>query len=272
MKKILLLFVCTLIGVTGGPAFCVTINKAAPVAEQSSGSSTSATTLVPTVLNLISSVQQLSAKQRELTDECIPSSQEITFVNNIVKEWAKTGAMTADEVQRRLGQKRCSVAVGGYESSVESAAATDMDSLICYDFFGGDGNSGMVWENFPMAAKATYCSDGSPAGMCSDKNKVTVSNIYDIFNLVDFTDADYSASELTMASKLISKIESCSYSKLNAKKRQLWGEFLTGTINSLGQSTNTGSIMESVGTITGGAGFGTSVGSIGALATSLLSK
>lgn len=269
MRKILLLFMGILILEAGTPASAVTINKAAPVAAQESSSSSTVTSFVPTVLNLIGSVQQLSAKQKELTDECIPSSQEITFVDNIVKEWAKTGAMTADEVQKRLGKKRCDVAVGGYASSVEIAAGTDMDDLICYDYFAGDGNAGMVWENFPKVGKATYCSDGSPSGMCSDKEKVTVSNIYDIFNLVDFTEADYSASELTMAGNLMAKIEKCSYSKLSAKKRQLWGEFLTGTINSLGQPTNTGSIMQSVSSITSGGGLGASVGSIGSLATSL---
>lgn len=269
MKKFLLFFVGALVCATGTPAAAVTINKAAPVAAQESSSSTTAASLLPTVLNLISSVQQLSAKQKALTDECIPSSQEITFVDNVVKEWAKTGAMTADEVQKRLGRQRCRVAVGGYASAVEIAAGTDMDELICYDYFAGDGNAGMVWENFPRVGKATYCSDGSPAGMCSDKNKVTVSDIYDIFNLVDFTEADYSASELTMAGKLMAKIEQCSYSRLSAKKREMWGEFLTGTINSLGEPTNTGSIMQSVSSITGGGGLGASVGSIGSLATSL---
>lgn len=270
MKKILLIFITGVISLTGIPVFAVTINKAAPVAAQESSSSTTVSSLVPTVLNLISNVQQLSAKQKELTNECIPSSQEINFVDNTVKEWAKTGAMTADEVQRRLGRQRCRVANGGYASAVEVAAGTDMDELICYDYFAGDGNAGMVWENFPKVGKATYCSDGSPAGMCSDKNKVTVSDIYDIFNLIDFTEVDYSASELTMAAKLMSKIEQCSYSRLSAKKREMWGEFLTTTVNSLGEPTNTGSIMQSVSTITGGSGLGSSIGSIGALATSLL--
>lgn len=269
MKKFLLILIGTLICITGTPVGAVTINKAAPVAAQESSSSTTVTSLVPTVLNLISNVQQLSAKQKALTDECIPSSQEITFVDNIIKEWAKTGAMSADEVQKRLGIKRCDVAVGGYASSVEVAAGTDMDELICYDYFAGDGNKGMVWENFPRVGKATYCSDGSPSGMCSSKDKVTVSNIYDIFNLVDFTEADYSSSELTMAGNLMAKIEQCSYSKLNSKKRQMWGEFLTGTINSLGQSTNTGSIMESVSSIAGSGNLGSSIGSIGSFATSL---
>ncbi len=269
MKKFLLFFVSALFCIPCFQAGAVTINKAAPVAAQETSSSTTMTSLVPTVLNLISNVQLLSAKQKELTNECIPSSQEITFVDNIVKEWAKTGAMSADEVQKILGRERCRVANGGYSSAVELAAGTNMDELICYDYFGSEADRGMVWYGFPKVGKATYCSDGSPAGMCSEKNRVTVSDIYDIFNLVDFSEADYSSSELTMAGNLMAKIEQCSYSRLSAKKREMWGEFLTTTINSLGEPTNTGAIMQSVGSITGGAGLGGSIGSIGALATSL---
>lgn len=263
MKKFLLFFIGGVFCLANGGAGAVTINKAAPVAAVESSASSTATSLVPTVLGIISNVQQLSARQKQLTAECVPSSQEITFVNNIVKEWAKTGAMSADEVQTRLGRQRCDTPIGGYSSSVEIAAGTDMDEMICYDYFAGDGNTGMVWENFPMVGVATYCSDGSPASMCSDKNRVTVSNIYDVFNLVDFTEADYSASELTMAAKLMSKIESCSYSRLSAKKREMWGEFLTDTINSLGEPTNTGAIMQSVGSLTSGGGLGT-IGSLAA--------
>lgn len=270
MKKLLLLFIGMAVCLTDLPVGAVTINKAAPVAAQESSASTTTSSLVPTVLGLISSVQQLSAKQKQLTAECIPTTQEITFVDNIVKEWAKTGSVTAEEVEKKLGRKPCAMANGGYSSSVEIAAGTDMDELICYDHFEGEGNEGMVWQGFPKVGKATYCSDGSPAGMCSDKYKVNVSDIYDIFNLVDFTEEDYSPSELTMASKMIAKIEQCSYSKLNAKKREMWGEFLIGTVNSLGEPTNTGSIMDAVGSITGGGGLGSSIGSIGSLATSLL--
>lgn len=272
MKRILLFFMGLLVCVSETPASAVTINKAAPVAAQESSSSTTVNSLLPTVLGLISNVQQLSAKQKELTAECIPSTQEINFVDNIVKEWAKTGVMTADEVQKRLGIKRCETASGGYRTAVELYNSTEMEEMICYDYFASDGDKGMPWEKFPKVGKATYCSDGSPGGLCSDKDKVTVSNIYDIFNLIDFTDADYSPSELKMAGTLMSKIEQCSYSRLNAKKREMWGEFLKDTINSIGEPTNTGSIMEVVSGITNSSGLGGSVGTIGAFATSLFSK
>ena len=67
-----------------------------------------------------------------------------------------------------------------------------------------------------------------------------------------------------MAGKLIAKIEQCSYAKLNAKKKAMWGEFLVGTIGNLGQKTNTSAIMQTVSGVanTGGAGLMQSLGGI----------
>ena len=100
---------------------------------------------------------------------------------------------------------------------------------------------------------------------------MTVCDFYDFFNLIDFTEEDYwGQSEVAMAGNLMAKIERCSNSRLSAKKRQMWSEFLTDTINSLGEPTNTGSIMDVVGSVAGGGNLGGSVGSIGALATQFL--
>ena len=262
MKKTLTTLFCLSICAFGvSDASAITIKKAAPVATQEASASAATTSLVPTVLNLISGVQQISAKQKELTAECIPTTQEVNFVDNTMKEWAKTGAMSAEEVEKKLG-KRCDSATGGYQASVEIAAMMDTDD-ICYDYF---SDAGMVWFQYPKVSVAKYCEDGTNS--CSEKK--TVSNIYDIFNLIDFSEADYSSSEITMASKLIAKIENCSNSKLNAKKRAMWSEFLMGTISNLGQPTNTGSIMEQVSSIAGSGGGLGSLSSLGAIATQFL--
>lgn len=271
MRKFLQIFMCWFVGIVVMPADAVTINKAAPVAPVESSSSSTTASLVPTVLGIISGVQQLTNQQRQLTAECIPTSQEINWVNNMVKEWAKTGAMNAADVERKLsaqGMRRCASATGGYANSVAVAANTDMENAICYDYFGTDADRAMVWYQFPMASVATYCSDGSLVG-CATDDRVTVSNIYEIFNLIDFSMDDYyGANDATMWTNLINKIEKCSDVKLSARKRQLWGEFLTDTINSLGQPTNTGSIMDAVSGITSGGGLGSM--SIGSLAAQFL--
>ena len=267
MKKFLLLFVGTIF-MAQNAAMAVSIKKAAPVATKQASAKDNTGSLVGTVLGLVSSVQQLSQKQKVLTTECIPSSAEVNFVNNTIKEWAKTGAKTADEVQMALGMKRCTTATGGYESTIRIAEGTDEKDLICYDWFGGSGNDGMVWEKFPVAVSTYYCTDGSLTG-CSDKNKQYVSNIYDVFNLIDFDTTDYTQQEAKMAGNLISKIENCSYAKLNAKKKALWGEFLIDTVGGLGQKTNTATIMQTVGGVANSGGMG-ALQSLGSIATQFM--
>ncbi len=263
MKKFLLYFVCSSFCLVVLPAFAaVSIKKAEPVAKQETSAASTTASLVPTVINLVSGIQQLSSKQKAMTAECIPTTQELNFVNNMMKEWAKTGTLSVKEVETKLGWKKCSVAEGGYESSVKAAAIMDTNN-ICFDYFSGAGNTGMVWEGYPKAVKVTYCEDGS--NTCKDKK--TASNIYEIFNLIDFDVADYTASEATMAAKLLNKIESCSNAKLSAKKRAMWGEFLTDTITNIGQPTSTGTIMEQVGSIVNSGGGLGSLSTLGAFVT-----
>lgn len=98
-----------------------------------------------------------------------------------------------------------------------------------------------------------------------------MSDAYDIFNLIDFGPADYLPGETTMAAKLLNKVEICTSSRLNARKRALWGEFLVNTASGIGQKTNTGSIMQSVQGIAGGGGAG-ALNSIGGIASQFLAK
>lgn len=271
MRKILLLFVGVFIAVHG-TAGAVTIKKAAPVATKQTSAKDAGASLLPTALNLITGVVQLNQKQKALTTECIPTSQEITFVNNIVKEWAKTGAATAEELQgsKMNGMKRCDSG-NTYESSVRISADLGDDDMICYDYYDEENT---VWHQFPKATSTYYCTDGSVSG-CGEKSRKYVSNIYDVFNLVDFAEADYTAQEAKMAGNLIAKIEQCSFAKLNARKKAMWGEFLVGTVGSLGQKTNTANIMETVSGMAGSLGGGNalqSLGSLGNMVPQLLNK
>lgn len=240
----------------------VAVKKAAPVATKEGAGNAGAASLVPTVLGLVASVQELSARQKELTQDCIPTAQEITFVDTIMKEWAKTGVMSGAEVERRLNRRKCNGI--SYYSNIQMQAGSD-DMTLCYDTF---NEPNMIWDGYPKVGKAEYCPDGSRT--C--KNKRTVSDIYDIFNLIDFSEADYTKQELTMASKLIAKIEVCSDAKLSDKKRQMWGEFLIDAMGSAGQRTNTADIMQTVGNITrNGGGLG-GLSSLGSVATQFLDK
>ncbi len=268
MNKFLLLFIGTLVMAQSSAMGAITVKKAAPVATKPASATDNTGSLVGTVLGLVGSVQQLTKQQKALTAECIPSSSEINFVNNTIKEWAKTGAKTADEVQTALGMRRCTTATGGYQANIRIAQGTDEKDMLCYDWLGGSGNDGMVWEKFPVAVSTYYCTDGSLT-TCSDKNKQYVSNIYDVFNLIDFDTTDYTQQEAKMAGVLISKIENCSYAKLNAKKKALWGEFLINTVGGLGQKTNTGTIMQTVSGVANSGGMG-ALQSLGSIATQFM--
>lgn len=271
MKKNLTLFIAlVLCATTNVVGAAVTIKKAAPVATQEANATNTATSLVPSVLSLVSDVQNLNAKQRELDTYCIPSSAEIEFVNNTIKEWAKTGAMTAEEVERKLNKTRCPGGVG-YEASVRYSAGTDMAN-ICYDNFASAADAEMVWNGFPKASKATYCPDGSPT--CSTKDQKTVSNIYEIFDLVDFGMADYTTRDnLTMAGKLLARVEDCSNTRISKKKKEMWGDFLTTAMGNVGKNTSTSQIMQTVGSITqNGASLNGGLSSLGSIASQFMDK
>ena len=250
-----------------GAVDAVTIKKAASVETKKADTSELTGSIAPTVMGLVASVQQINQQQKALSAECRPSGQEVDAVNKLVKEWAKTGAATADEVQQRLGMRRCASSSGGYQASVQIAAGEDDGSMICYDYF---SDSGAVWYEFPIVVSTYYCTDGSISG-CSDKHRKDVSNIYDVFNLIDFSDADYTADELKTVVKLREKAEKCSDAKIGAQKKAMWSELLVNTIGGAGQSTNTGAIMQTVGGVANGGVSGV-LSSFGSMAGQLMGQ
>lgn len=271
MKKNLALFIAALLCVSVNAATAaVSIKKAAPVATKETNASSTTGSLVPSVLTLVSDVQALNAKQRELDAECIPSSAEIEFVNNTIKEWAKTGSATWEDVSKRLGRAPCEDGTC-YEATVKYSAGNGLGD-VKYDNFATKSDELMVWYKFPKASKGQYCPDGSLN--CSDREKKTVSNIYEIFDLVDFGVGDYTKRDnLTMAAKLLDRSERCSDVKISQKKKQMWGEFLVGTMGNVGQKTNTATIMQTVGNITkNGASLNGGLSSLGAIATQFMDK
>lgn len=271
MKKIALIFTGILAIMPDFSYAAVKVNKAAPVATQKATGTDSVGSFLPTVLNLVGTVQSITAKTKELSAECIPTASEVSWVNEMMKEWAKTGASTAAEAFNSLHMKPCTNGYT-YASTVEMVG-DEGDEIVCADYFPGSGNSSNVWDGFPMASKATYCTDGSFGTSCSASKQKTVSNIYNVFNLIDFTPGvDYTKKEGEIAAKLIAKIEQCSDAKLSARKRAMWSEFLLNSINTVGKPTNSGAIMQTVSNVAGsGGGLGAGLQSLGGL-TQFLNK
>ena len=66
MRQFFLMFFCACVCLVNVPAGALTITKAETVAPTETSSDANATSLIPTVLGLISNVQQLNQKQKLL--------------------------------------------------------------------------------------------------------------------------------------------------------------------------------------------------------------
>ena len=111
MKKLTTFFVmvCCLSPMLASAA--VSVKKASSVKTQKAEPLETATSLLPTVIGLVQNVKDLNAQQQQLTAECVPNSEDIRIVNDLVKEWAKTDDTTATSAVSGLGT-RCSSSSG----------------------------------------------------------------------------------------------------------------------------------------------------------------
>ena len=255
MKKLFSVFLITMFSVMSASQGAVNIKKAASVSAKKTEAVESATSLLPTVIGLVTSVQDLNKRQQQLTAECEPTSDEIRTVNELVQEWAKISEKTAADVMGS-GVRDCT---GGYATFVEHA---DSDE-VCYETFSGESDKGTVWAGFPKASSAKICEPGN------NKNCKVVSNIYEIFDKISFGKEDYTESEYSKIAKLLEKAERCSPSKVNAAKRELYGGFLTQTLGSVGQSTGasgTASVIQAVSSMGGSGSIQSLLPSLGQMA------
>ena len=64
---------------------------------------------------------------------------------------------------------------------------------------------------------------------------------------IPFGPEDYTESELSKVRGLLEKAERCAPDTISKKKRELWGNFLVGTISSVGSSTGAAGVSDVVG-------------------------
>lgn len=262
MKKIFSIFVVAVCALTSVSQAAINIKKAAPVATKKEDAMESATSLLPTVIGLVSSVKTLNAQQQQLSADCAPTSDELNTVNNLVKEWAKLGEVTAPVAISGLGTKDCT---GGYSTFMRNSDGDE----ACYELFKEKADQKTVWENFPKASSTQICEDGNA------KNCKNISNIYDVFGKISFTDADYTKAEAKKVANLKEKAQRCAPARLAAAKRELYGGFLTQTLSSVGQSTGaagTSSVLQAVSSMGGSGDFKSMLPSLGSMATQMLDK
>jgi len=266
MRKITAFFVgfCCLVPALGLAE--VNVKKAASVKTQKADAMDSATSLLPTVIGLVKNVKDLNAQQQQLTAECAPNSDDIRIVNDLVKEWARIDDTTASAAVNGLGT-RCSFSSGSgaYETFMNVADKGE----TCYEVFSDSNDSDKVWKDFPRASKASVCPPND------EKNCKTVSNVYEIFDKIPFSEADYTKSEASKIAKLREKAKKCTPLKINAAKAELFGGFITETLGNVGKTSGasgTSSVIEAVSSMSGGGGIQSMLPSLGQAGAKLLDK
>lgn len=222
----------------------VNVKKAAAVSTQKASGVESATSLLPSVIGLVGTVQQLNAQQQQLTAECAPTSSEIEFVNELVKEWARIGDSDANSLM--MGVTECAPLT--YKEFMTSADKNE----ACFVKY--DAGQGYIWDGYPKASMAEICPvDGNK------KNCKYVSNIYDVFGKISFGDADYTKREAQQVARLREKYQKCAPEKVSAAKRELYGGFLTQTLGNVGQTSGaagTADVLNAVSSIGGSGNIG----------------
>lgn len=258
-----------------GAANVLVPKKADSVAKRDASTSTTnvGASLLPTAATLVGNVIALNQQQKALTAECEPTSREITFVNNLVKEWAIAGA-TNPLTGGTRGMRECDKDSGeSYENTVTRAGTgvTVDPSGVCYDTFSDADARGAVWARFPKAAVVEYCSDGGALSMCGKNKRKKMTNMWTIFDMIDFDNKDYTRTEASQAVALLQKATNCSGTKLAAKRLETFGGFITSTISNMGQPTNTGNVMGAVQSIVGQSGI-SGIGGLATVASQFLDK
>lgn len=238
MKKLLSIFVMMMIVAPSMSFGAIVVNKkssvvkkAAPVAVQDSGGLgggiQSAASLLPTVIGFVQDIQQLKKDQQQLSAGCAPSSTDLNTVNDLVKEWAKISDTTAEDAKSKLGTNVDDSGAKNYKNCMEG-----QDKDGCYETF---KEADYVWNGFPKASSAKL------------DNKKDVSNVYLVLDKIPFGPEDYTKSELSKVKSLMEKAERCAPSTISKKKKELWGNFLVGTIGKVGTATNTAGVSDVVG-------------------------
>jgi hypothetical protein len=258
MKKSLFIFTVALCMASSLANAAVNIKKSAPVATKKASAVESTTSLLPTVISLVSSAKTLSAQRQQLSAECAPTSDELNTVNELVKEWAKIGDTYAESACYGLGDFECT---GTYSSNVQ-----DFDkNEACYETFKSSDDKDMIWYGFPKASSAKKCDSNG-------KNCKTVSNVYDVFAKIPFSDEDYTQAEIKKIASLKDKAAKCSSASQKAAERELYGGFLTQTLGSIGQSSGasgTASVLEAVTSMGGSGDVKSMLPSLGQMALGL---
>jgi len=217
--------------------------------------------LVPTALGLVAGIMSLNQEMRTLDERCRPSSSEIRWLNDLMKEWAKAGA-PKPKPEENMGRMRpCD---GTFANDVGLSGPSRANRDVCFEVFSGQGNDDMIWAGFPRAADTVCRCKGAHTTGCSGcrvQDQEWFSNAYEIFALIDWSDNDFIAREASILPTWRRKVDECSPVRLAQHRRELWGGFAMQTAASLGQQQDMATTMQNVNVLMQ-AGQGSAFGTI----------
>ncbi len=288
MKRLFIIF--TVVGLIA-PSVCngaVTVHKKAAVTKkaavetQQAGGMASAAGILSMIVPTVQSVLELKKQTQELSADCMPNSGDVSTVNRLVKEWAKIGDTSAIKAHKSISTKQCK------DNDYEKQMKTDpqKECVVIFDDKSscGKGDSrGTYYEfkfdmdcskdDYACGYKNVWC--GYPQAKAVKVDKKNYSNVYDVFSKIPFVPEDYTKDEISAVSKLIEKSERCAPGKLSQKKRELWGNFLTKTISSVGTSAGVsgiGDVMQMATQFSGSGGVSSVLNNFGTMVPSMLDK
>lgn len=280
MKKIVaffIAFVCVMPCASWGAVNVKSsgVKKAAPVATKQADKMESVTSLLPTVINLVGGLQNLNKQQQQLTADCAPTSSELQLVNDLVKEWAKTGVTTA-AVARGSGAVSCKTGNSENNDFGESNESTyenfinDHDTKeTCIETFSTESSENTIWYGFPKASSAKKYD------VNNKKNYKNISNIYDVFSMITFGEEDYTVSEAAKIAQFKAKAERCAPAKIKVKQAELYTGFVKQTLGNIGKTSGaagTASVLDTVSSMGGSGNVSSVLPSLGSMATQLFDK
>lgn len=224
-----------------------TIKKASSVQEkqQDKMDAVTGTNLAGMAIGLFAGIQALKNEEKAMSQSCAPSIADRDYVNKMMREYAKTGQKTSKEMLAALGAQ----ASDGWCSYKEYVRTGQGEK--CFDLMVGSDDDGRIWYGYPSATEGFQeCPPDKPN--CKDKKYY--SNVYEIYAVMNWTDADLLPDELSTHSKLMAKAEECAPEVIARKNRERAGNLITGTLGSIGQKQNTAGTMEAVGGLMQGMG------------------
>ncbi len=278
--SISLIAVLSFIG-TADPAG-YTVKKADSVAKTTTTKAGGATgalgsNLVQTAITLGTGAMAIQKQTKGNTAECRPSYSDMKFINEMVGEVAKTG-VSSQEFNARFSNYNGQCSDFDYKEHEKNiAGGTSPSGYRCYPVVKDDSKGVLGLTNDFIKADSVSVPDPNYT-----KGEVVATTAYDVWTVIMdsyFTPADLTSSEYEQAVKLTEKSENCSSVKLANKKKELWTNFATGVVGSIGKTTGTSSTESTMQQIQGltqgigsGSGKGAGLGNIMNLGSGVLGK